>query len=302
MGKLKYFLLILILLLFGGCGQNNPLGGGDDPGDEDALHFGGEHTLEIATWNIENFPKKGGTTIEKVRYIIEESDIDMIAVQEIADTHSFRELVAQLPEYNGLYSQDYYDQGNYQKTGLIYKKTMITIKSQSQLFPDNDWAFPRPPLLLEVEAEKGDSLFDFNLINIHLKAFGGDDNLERRREAAESLKTYMDERIATETEKDYIVVGDWNDEIDDPPEENAFTVFLDDSTGYKFLTEELAGNYYYASYPSYGSLIDHILISADCMEEYEGGTTTTLRLDDYIIDYFDTVSDHRPVMATFPVF
>lgn len=300
MKKLKYLVLILLLLAIG-CGQNNPLGGDDNGGDEDTLQFGEEHTLEIVTWNIENFPQAGDATIEKVRYIIELSDIDMIAVQEIADTHSFRQLIAQLPEYDGLYSQDYYGPENYQKTGLIYKKTMINVKSQSQLFSGNDYAFPRPPLLLEIEAEKDGKVFDFNLINIHLKAFDGGDNLARRRAAAESLKTYMDERIATETEKDWIVVGDWNDEIDDPPEENAFTVFLEDST-YIFLTEELAGNYYYASYPSYRSLIDHILISADCMEEYEGGSITTLRLDDYFIDYFNNVSDHRPVMAVFPVF
>lgn len=292
MKKAKYITLAL-LLLFIGCGQNNPLGGGDEPDEE--------HTLEIATWNIEWFPKQGDTTIEKVRDIIEQSDIDMIAIQEIADTHAFLQLVAQLPEYDGLYSQGYYGPGNYQKTGLIYKKAIITVKSQSQLFSGNDYAFPRPPLLLEIEAEKDGAVFDFNLINIHLKAFGGDDDLARRRAAAESLKTYMDDRIAIETEKDWIVVGDWNDEIDDPPEENAFTVFLEDST-YIFLTEPLAGNYYYASYPSYRSLIDHILISEDCLEEYEGGETTTLRLDDHILNYFNTVSDHRPVMATFPVF
>lgn len=265
--------------------------------------FGEENTLEIVTWNIQEFPKEGQTTISKVENIIRDSDVDIFAIQEIADTNAFRQVLMDLPGYNGLYSEDTYSDGSYQKTGIIYKKDMIEIISHSQLFW-NDWAFPRPPLLLKINAEKDCKTFNFYLIIIHLKAKGGWDNIDKRRAAACSLKNYIDEKVAIEEEKDYIVAGDWNDEIDDTEQENSFNVFIADSTNYKFLTWPLAGKQYYASWPHYPyySLIDHILISKDCFDEFDNGSIETLRLDDDIINYFQIISDHRPVMAKFPVF
>jgi hypothetical protein len=108
--------------------------------------------------------------------------------------------------------------------------------------------------------------------------------------------------VAANTEKDYLVAGDWNDEIDDPSQANAFSVFVEDTLNYRFLTTPLVGQSTAASFPRYGTLIDHILVSQDAFAEYQGGLTKTLRLDDELANYISEVSDHRPVMATFPVF
>jgi hypothetical protein len=225
-------------------------------------------------------------------------------VQEITDVSAFEQMVDGLPEYEGLYSDDFYDSGEYQKTGIIYKRDMVTVLSQEMLFTGDTYAFPRPPLLLHIDVEKGGTNFDFYLIVIHLKAYGDTESIDRRRTAALALKNYMDEKIANaaEVEKDYIVAGDWNDEIDDSAAENAFQVFIDVPQTYSFLTMPLAGDPQNASYPSWPSLIDHILISSDCYVEYANGTTRTLRLDDQVNSYSSYVSDHRPVMSTFPVF
>ncbi len=262
---------------------------------------GGEETLEIATWNIETFPLAGETTVDEVQRIIEGLDIDLFAVQEISDTVAFRELLDGLPEYNGLYSKDSYGDW-YQKTGVIYKEGLISIENVGQIFTNDRDTFPRPPLEMSVVAQKGGERFDFRLLVLHLKAGPDSTDLKRRREAAKKLKAYLDSQIASSEEKDFVVAGDWNDQINDPPGENAFTVFIEDSLDYRFLTFPLAGDPHFASYPRYSSLIDHILISKDAIDEYRGGTTTTLRLDDEVVDYFQNVSDHRPVMAKFPVF
>lgn len=271
--------------------------------DDTLPAFGEESTLEIVTWNIQDFPKEGQITINKVGEIIRYSDVDIFTIQEITDTISFNQLVANLSEYEGLYSEDTYN-GFYLKTGIIYKKDIVEIESYSQLFWGDWYAFTRPPLLLEIKSELNGNIFDFNLIIIHLKAGGGWEEIDRRRAAAESLKAYIDDKIIYEFEKDYIIAGDWNDEIDDPEDENSFNVFIADTTNYKFLTWSLAGNQYFASWPHfpYYSLIDHILISKDCFDEFNNGSIETLRLDDFIYNYFDIISDHRPVMAKFPVF
>jgi hypothetical protein len=111
----------------------------------------------------------------------------------------------------------------------------------------------------------------------------------------------MDSQIGASDEKDFIVAGDWNDELDDPPEQNAFGAFID-NPDYEFLTWPLVGDSQSASYPSSGRLIDHILISEDALDEYYEGSVSTLRLDDELANYRSQVSDHRPVMAKFPVF
>jgi hypothetical protein len=63
----------------------------------------------------------------------------------------------------------------------------------------------------------------------------------------------------------------------------------------------LAGNPYWASYPSTGSLIDHVLVTSDALGEYGNGTTETLRLDYEVSNYSYWISDHRPMFSMFEV-
>ncbi|MEZ7977475.1 MAG: hypothetical protein QMB89_02820, partial [Flavobacteriales bacterium] len=56
----------------------------------DDLSFGTPDALEIATWNIEWFPKNGQTTVDYVSEIIENLDLDVYAIQEIDDTTVFK--------------------------------------------------------------------------------------------------------------------------------------------------------------------------------------------------------------------
>ncbi len=84
--------------------------------DSLVMPLGTDTTLEIATWNIENFPKAGDSTVIRVRSLMARLDLDIYAIQEIADTLAFLQLLSGLPGYAGLYSRD--DYGSfYQKTG-----------------------------------------------------------------------------------------------------------------------------------------------------------------------------------------
>lgn len=301
----KIVILILFLALFA-CSSQDEIGQENNENNIVQINVAPEgfsDTLEIATWNIRNFPLASNTT-EKLEVIIPQLDIDLYAVQEIEDKDEFKKLTDKMEKYDGFLSSHTYSSGEYQKTGIIYKKDIVSILSSELLFSDDNYAFPRPPLLLHLNTASNGKNFDFYLIIIHLKAFSGQENVDRRKAAALKLKNYIDEKInnPNETEKDYIIAGDWNDLIDEVPEDNAFQVFLDASNSYRFLTDSLLGIDENASYPSWSELIDHILISGDAFFEYSGGSIKTLRLDDQISDYSSTISDHRPVMAIFPVF
>jgi len=289
--------IILVLVTFS-CGERRQSGVDPTPPGY-VLPRGQEGTFELATWNLEYFPQTVNT-VEEVAKIIEALDIDLYAIQEINDTTAFQDLLDRLPEYDGRFSDDEYSWG-YLKTGLIYKRSQISVSQVRQIFEDDWYAFTRPPLVAQVVAQRSGVRFDFVLIVLHLKAGSNADDRDRRQEAVEKLKAYLDDEIASGQEKDYLVVGDWNDQLDDAGD-NVFTAFLEDPESYRFLTAALAGKQLQASYPRYGTLIDHILVSQDALAEYDGGSTETLRLDEEVDGYEIKISDHRPVMAAFPVF
>lgn len=302
-GKRQLTAPLFFAAILAGCGEDTTAPQIPAPPPGPSIISGADSTFEIMTWNIEWFPKSDETTVAMVRDIIDTLDVDLIAVQEIADTTAFRTLLQSLEDFGGFYSPDVYDGDSYQKTGIIYREAIVSVGNHYPIFtdPDDGWAFPRPPMRYAITVQGKAEVFDFVLIVIHLKAMGSWEDIARRREAAVRLKDYLDSHIAAGSEKDYVVAGDWNDEIDDLASVNSFTAFLE-SDAYHFLTFPLAGSGRDASYPYLGSLIDHILVSEDALAEYDGGAAHTQRLDDVYPDYFRRVSDHRPVMATFPVF
>ncbi len=265
-------------------------------------NYGQTEYFEIATWNIENFPKAGTQTVNDVAQIIKDLDLDLIGVQEIASVSSFNQLLKQLPGWQGVLSSDTYGNGNYQKTGILYKTDFISVGSIKNILENDGYAFPRPPLEAYVQIKDLDSVkFDFNLIVLHLKAKGGSDNENRRRAAINELKQFITNEIAKGADPDFVVLGDWNDVLNDPDSLNVFLPLLNEPEMFIFLTAALSGQYSYIN-NIYKSLIDHIMITKDAQPEYGQGECNVLYLDQEYYSYPNNVSDHRPVMARFKGF
>ena len=53
--------------------------------DLEDLSFGDDNSLDVATWNIEWFPKNNQITVDYVTEIISLLDLDILAIQEIDD-------------------------------------------------------------------------------------------------------------------------------------------------------------------------------------------------------------------------
>lgn len=261
---------------------------------------GTDSTCDIMTWNLRDFPQSGNQTVTELVQIILDLDVDLIAVQEIASVTAFDDLNKALPEWNGILSGDTYFDGTYHKTGILFKKSLVTVHSHQLIF-ENNFNFPRPPLELNLTVNEQNYIFDFNLIVLHLKAYSDEASEMRRRNAIQQLKEYVDQQVNYTRERDFIIAGDFNDELDDPqPTPNVFTSILQAPDDYTFLTLPLAGisgSYIFSSTPS---LIDHILISGNATDEYgAAGTTNVLYLDSSLPNYTDIISDHRPVLAQF---
>ena len=100
------------------------------------VSFGGSNSLDVITWNIENFSKNGQQTIDSVAVIIQSIDADVIAA-EIMNISDFNNLLSILPNYNG-----YCSSGSSRKMAFIYKSN-LTVNSIYNIF------LLRPIILLE---------------------------------------------------------------------------------------------------------------------------------------------------------
>ncbi|HIF27551.1 MAG TPA: hypothetical protein EYQ40_03285, partial [Candidatus Marinimicrobia bacterium] len=76
--------------------------------DLEDLSFGDENSLDIATWNIEWFPKNNQITVNYVIDIITLLDLDVLAIQELDDTDMFEQMLDSLTAYTGYYESNWF--------------------------------------------------------------------------------------------------------------------------------------------------------------------------------------------------
>ena len=266
----------------------------------DDIDYGTPSTLEILSWNIENFPKNEATTVAKVGDIIEALIADIIAIQEVDDRNSFNEMVANMESYEGYLESEWF-------AGLafIYNKNTIEINSIYEIYTTSQyWSpFPRSPMVMDFNFKNQ----RYIVINNHLKCCGdgffdvndSDDEETRRYNASILLKEYVDDNFS---DAQVIILGDLNDELTDDSQDNVFRTIIEDSNNYLFTDIDIAnGNSSNWSFPNWPSHLDHILITNELFEKFENENSNieTIKLEEYLengwYEYDQDISDHRPV-------
>ena len=260
---------------------------------DNSIQLGTESTLDIITWNIENFPKQNAVTIDYLVQLINSMNVDIIALQEIESETDFKILINSLENYDGIITNSASFNIN---LALLYS-VKLEVESTYEIFTDDWWSFPRSPLVAHIIWNEQ----DIYIINNHFKAnenYSTEDEA-RRKSASENLEDYVNEYLYGEN---VIILGDLNDELNEDANENVFQNFINDSTHYKFVDIDIAYGYSSNwSYPSWPSHLDHILITDELFDEFEneGSSVQTIRLEEYFDggwnDYEKYISDHRPV-------
>lgn len=283
-------LSLILLAIAGSCRKPSGPPGPDTGTKYDACFEGGSSSsLDIVTFNVEQFPKEGYETIAELATLIKAMNADIIALQEITSTSDLDRLDVLLDDYRAL---EYPINNSDWNLAYLYNPSEIQIDaSETKIIFDNDWySFPRPPF--EIHATHVPSSTDLILLNNHLKCCGGSDNENRRRTAAEQLHDYIDSNYPNDA---VIVLGDLNDEIDGTSySSNVFWDFVNDPSHYSVADMPIAtGSSLWWSYPSWPSHIDHIIITDELFDMVD--TLMTLKPDACYNDYPDVISDHRPV-------
>ncbi|MEM9051550.1 MAG: endonuclease/exonuclease/phosphatase family protein [Bacteroidota bacterium] len=269
------------------------------------LEFGTLDNFDIATWNLEFFPKEDQTTIDFMVELVEELELDVIAIQEIDDAEAFQDLIDLFQGYDGVYQSD-----DFLKLGYLYNVQSVEVNEVYNIFEGGNFGnpFPRRPMVMELTF-MGEH--DFVVINNHFKCCGNgvlnDDDFwdeeTRRAYASQLLKDYMD---SFHPDDNVIMLGDLNDLLIDNLSNNVFAVFYEDSENYKFADQEIAlGPSSQWSFPSWPSHLDHILISNELFSALDDDDSRieTIQIDEFFPGgfdgYEDNVSDHLPVAFGF---
>ncbi|MCC7070591.1 MAG: hypothetical protein IT383_04670 [Deltaproteobacteria bacterium] len=302
----------LVVLTFGACPIGTPPdderdGGPDDTGYPpprtdltDAL--GDDDTLEVAAWNLKNFPCGNESfstvcrddpagSVELVTDLIASLALDVLAVEEIADVEAFEEIVQRLPNHEGVLSTDEYFDGTYQKIGVIYDASKLSAGEPVQLFASSD-DFPRPAYQLELTWTRSGEPLTFLVIALHLKAGESSDDRGERTRAIAQLEQYVGNLVDGDGQDNIIVLGDFNETLDAA----GLPVFqpLRDGARYTIQTQSNhnAGE---ESFLSSGVILDHIVTTTSLASAIDGAHAVIPRLQRDVDDYRERVSDHLPV-------
>ncbi len=295
--------LIGISILLFSCGNGKTF---DPPAPPDPdltiadLFFGTDSTFDVLTWNIQEFPKNGNTTISYIIQIIEALNVDVIALQEMNSETDFEYLKNSLIGWSGFRanSADYDIDIAY-----LYNSENVQINDIYEIFTNDGRPFPRAPLVMELNWNS----IPIILINNHLKALGDGiinhsdswDEEHRRMDACIMLEEYISENYPNDN---VILLGDLNDNLTDQLENNVFEIFLDDIENYQFTDMEIAmGDNSDWSWGNGSSHLDHILMKNELYGEFEdpASKVETILIDNYLQfgwqEYDDNISDHLPV-------
>jgi len=257
---------------------------------------GGPDTLDLACWNIENFPMTVQTASD-VADLITSLDLDVVVVEEVASVDAWNELLARLPGHDGVLSTHVYANLAYQKIGIVYRTDEAAISNVELLFQTDSYDFPRPPLHAHLHFDDGvHAPVDLDLVGLHLKAGITTEDATRRQGAVAALDTW--ERGRTD-DPGTVFLGDWNQELDahDGPTVFAPITAAPDLYTIRSAAASAAGA---ATYLPARSMIDHIVTTAPAAATI-GAVDAEVPPLDREYNAYPEVSDHLPVVLSIPL-
>lgn len=255
---------------------------------------GSATTLDLACWNIENFPDTAATPAF-VADLITSLDLDLVVVEEIASVAAWNELLARLPEHDGVLSRHAYTPTSYQKIGLIYRTGLVTVGEPELLFVTDSYGFPRPPFRVPITV--GPRHLD--VIGVHLKAGVDAADADRRAAAARSLDAYLRGRVEAGDPTDVMVMGDYNEQVISTDGAQVLGPLIA-ADAYRVRTRAAAEAGAASFLPS-GKVIDQIVTTAGLDPWFGDRAAVFPPLDREFPGYQDVISDHLPAVLTVPM-
>jgi endonuclease/exonuclease/phosphatase family metal-dependent hydrolase len=271
-------------------------------------------SLDIGGWNIEwfgdtgNGPSDENLQRDNVADVLLGTDMDVWGLAEVVSTSQFDQVLTKLPGYKGFLSDNaLVDQGSQwytadeQKLGFVYKCSLATVQKAKVILTSANTPFAgRPPLEVTIKVTLNGSTMDLVVIVVHAKCCNDAASWQRRKDAADALKPYLDSTYPTQK---VIVVGDFNDDLDmsiTSGSPTPYANFLADTANYTFISKALTD----MKIPTTGGFttaIDHHLTTNEMAAQFIAGSITAYNLNSIITNYNSTTTDHYPVLSRYNV-
>ncbi|MCE9667137.1 putative Ig domain-containing protein [Myxococcus stipitatus] len=275
--------------------------------------------LRVGQWNLTYFGDNerapaDALQVANARDVMLDVGANLWGMVEMVDVADFNALKAQLPGFNGFLADD----ANYvtggvtpygassQKPGVLHDST-LTFQSAQLLRIGNLSDFSnRPPLRVDFTTEIQGVETPLVVIVVHMRAESADPTGPRlaRERASAALEAYLTDNLPTQH---VIILGDWNDDVDesitlDPtsgvPLATPYQNFVSAPASYTFITRELSLADEATSI-GFENVVDHTLVTNEVAAHYVPDTAQVIHADDWVPDFLDTTSDHRPVVSDY---
>ena len=301
---------LLLAALLGGCTapKDAPEPGGDtgagEPVDRDPFN--------IATFNIDwlsprvadpdDWAPRNTIDHQLLHSLIEDHALDLVALQEIEGQAALDVLRFEDP-----WASVVGDSGWSQNLAILYRSDVFTVDDVREVqLPGTDWP-DRYPLVATVRHASG---LTFTLVVVHHAAYADAPSAAYRQNQARELRGWLDtglpEQVPTQLAQSVVVMGDFNDDFEPLNPDYPSLDLIEAGGAWRFATRQAEA----ASSIGYGSLIDHIVLSADMVgrwpEQAAARSARVIQHDtlepwaSYSGGYGNdqNLSSHRPVWIT----
>lgn len=257
----------------------------------------GGNVAAVGSFNIEWLGLDGKNArsdadLQHIARVIQSVGAPLLGLQEIQDEAVMERLVGLLPGYRYALGTS----GRQQRCAILWDTARASVGRPVE-WPDINRGLEkatgnlRAPLV--ANARVGD--FDFLFVVVHLKAFFDEEAAGTRRTQAQRLRARLDEWTTGHSDKDVIVVGDFNDFAGSP----ALGAITKNSrfvnTGARLPKEAV-------TYLPRPGRIDHVMVSSPAVAQQEWTGNAFIYPKPRGAErkaYEKSVSDHLPTWATF---
>ncbi|PTB91667.1 endonuclease, partial [Marivirga lumbricoides] len=192
--------------------------------------------------------------------------------------------------------------------------TGVNVNTDLPDYPGGDptrfWASGRFPFMMDIVTNIDGVEREISLINVHARSNGGGESSGNPRYAMRryDVEVLYDSLEAYYSDKSIIMLGDYNDDVDETVADTGAATVPDsgESSFFKFLSDE---DYRATTLPLSEAgmrsfiynenVIDHITISNELFYDHIVGAERVVIPYSLIPDYNNTASDHFPVEARF---
>jgi endonuclease/exonuclease/phosphatase family metal-dependent hydrolase len=243
----------------------------------------GPPTIRIATWNIQHLGGRQHIDMKAIAGIIQNNAFDVVAVQEVMGNGQGIDVLLNTLGHPWRGSRLSAESRSGERLAFIYRGDHVTeIAPAAPLEGATATVFERVPYRGSFRAGN----FDFELVAVHLSYT----DTHQRAEEARELAALVSSRVQHQSEKDVIILGDFNEQKARP------NLHYFNAVGWQTVVTDRTNL-------SSRETFDHIVLCPRFTREYTG-TTAVVHFDETLYGNQDKraaseISDHRPAWAEF---